>query len=178
MRRVVLCLAAILYTSVAAFAQEQNSPAHTTPPPPHAQPQAPDADKAGPAAVGPAQSNTSQPTSRTPLGATGQTMPSTLSESNAALDRLPIVALQFPLTDEQKQLIVKSVSHAPNVQTKANLASTHVAMTLPINVPVQPFADDVIQQMPGADHYRYLKLDKRVLIVDPVFLSVVGEIEL
>jgi hypothetical protein len=179
MRRMVFCLAAILYTSVAAFAQEQNSPAYTTPPPPHAQPQAPDADLAGPAAVGPAQANTaSGPTSPTPLGATGQTMPSTLSESNAALDRLPIVALQFPLTDEQKQLIAKSVGSAPNVQTKANLTNTHVAMTLPIDVPVQPFSDGLVQQVPGASHYKYLKLDNRVLIIDPVFLSVVGEIKL
>jgi hypothetical protein len=175
----VLCLAAILYTSVAAFAQEQNSPAHTTPPPPHAQPQAPDADLAGPAAVGPAQSNTaSGPASSTPLGATGQTMPSTLSESNAALDRLPIVALQFPLTDEQKQLIAKSVSDVPNVQTKANLANMHVAMTLPIDVLVQPFSAALIREVPGANNYKYLKLDNRVLVIDPVFLSVVGEIKL
>jgi hypothetical protein len=179
----VFCLAAILYTSIAAFAQEQNgpqnSPAHTIPPPPHAQPQAPDADLAGPAAVGPAQSDSaSGRTNPTPLGATGQTMPSTLSKSNAALDRLPIVALQLPLTDEQKRLIAKSVSNAPNVQTKANLSSTHVAMTLPIDVPVQPFPDSLIQQVPDASRYKYLKLDKRVLIVDPIFRSIVGEVEL
>jgi hypothetical protein len=178
MRRMVLCLATILYTSAPAFAQEQNSPAHTTPPPPHAQPQAPDADLAGPAAVGPAQSDTaSGPASSTPLGATGQTMPSTLSESNAALDRLPVVGLQFPLTGEQKQLIAKSVSGVPSVQTKANLTNTHVATTLPVDVPAQPFSDGLTQQLPGASHYKYLKLDNRVLIIDPVFLSVVGEIK-
>ena len=179
MRRMVLCLAMILYTSVSAFAQGQNSPAHTTPSPPHAQPQSPDADLAGPSTVGPAQSNTaSGPASSTPLGATAQTMPSTLSESNAALDRLPIVALQFPLTDEQKQLIAKSVGSGPNVQTKANLTNTHVAMTLPIDVPVQTFSDGLIQQVPDASHYKYLKLDNRVLIIDSVFLSIVGEIKL
>ena len=198
MHRIVVCQVAVLFASVAAYAQApspnqaqgpnapahqrdltQNSPANTTPPPPNAQPQAPDADQAAPAAVGPAQSNTtSRPTNPTPLGAIGHTMPSTMSESNAALDRLPIVALQFPLTEDQKQLIVKNVSNAPNVQTKANLANTHVAMTLPIDVPVQPFPDDVIQQVPGAGRYRYLKLDKRVLIIDPVFLSVLGDIKL
>jgi hypothetical protein len=104
-------------------------------------------------------------------------MPSTLSQSNAALDRLPILALQFPLTDEQRHVIAESVSNAPNVQTKANLANTHEAMTLPIDVPVQPFSDALIRQVAGAANYKYLKLDNRVLIIDPVFLSVVTEIK-
>jgi hypothetical protein len=179
MRGMAVCLAAALLASLAASARAEDSPANTTPPPPHAQPQAPDADLAGPAAIGPAQAtSTSGPLDSTPLGATGQTMPSTISQSNATLDRLPTIALEFPLTDEQKALVAKSVNAAPNSQTKANLANTHVAMTLPLDVQVQPFSNELIQQVPGASRYKYVKLDKRVLIIDPIFLSVVGEVML
>jgi hypothetical protein len=31
--------------------------------------------------------------------------------------------------------------------------------------------------VPGADRYKYVKLDDRILIVDPTILSVVGEIK-
>ena len=181
MRGMAVCLAAALLASLAASARGEDSPANTTPPPPHAQ--ASGAGRRpgrGPAAIGPAQatSTASGPLDSTPLGATGQTMPSTISQSNATLDRLPTIALEFPLTDEQKALVAKSVNAAPNSQTKANLANTHVAMTLPLDVSVQPFADDLIQQVPGASRYKYLKFDKRVLIIDPIFLSVVGEVML
>lgn len=198
MRRIIICQAAALFTAVAAFAQQpsldesqkqsfpaqqqepaQHNPANITPPPPLSQPQAPIADQAAPAAVAPAQANTaSGPAGPGPLGATGQTMPSTISNANAALDKKPILALQFPLADEQTQLIANSVAKSPNVQTKANLANTHVAMSLPMDVPVQPFSDDLTRQVAGADRYRYVKLNERVLIVDPIFLTVVRDIKL
>jgi len=155
-----------------------SAPDHTVPPPPNAQPQAPIADQAKPAAVGPAQANTadSMP-SDTPPGATGQTMPSTISKENAALDKLPTTALQFPLTNEQKQLIVKSVASAPKAQG-ANLTDLHTAMFLPIGIPIQAFSGDVTQQVPDAARYKYVKLEDRVLIVDPPLSTVVGEIKL
>ena len=155
-----------------------SAPDHTVPPPPNAQPQAPIADQAKPAAVGPAQANTadSMP-SDTPPGATGQTMPSTISKENAALDKLPTTALQFPLTNEQKQLIVKSVASAPKAQG-ANLTDLHTTMFLPIGIPIQAFSGDVTQQVPDAARYKYVKLEDRVLIVDPPLSTVVGEIKL
>jgi len=154
------------------------APDHTVPPPPNAQPQAPIADQAKPAAVGPAQANTagSMP-SDTPPGATGQTMPSTISKENAALDKLPTTALQFPLTDEQKQLIAKSVASSPKAQG-ANLADLHTTSFLPIGIAIQAFSGDVTQQVPDAARYKYVKLDDRVLIVDPPLSIVVGEIKL
>jgi hypothetical protein len=143
------------------------------------QPQAPIADQAAPAAVGPAQANTSGGSTgeQTPLGATAQTMPSTISKENAAFDKKPITSLQFPLTDEQKQLIVKSVAAAPKAQGP-DLANMHAAMFLPIGVSIQEFSSEVTQQMPSAARYKYVKLDDRVLIVDPPLLTVVGEIKL
>ena len=154
------------------------APEHTVPPPPHAQPQAPIADQASPAAVGPAQANTAGTVSgETPLGATGQTMPSTISKENTALDKLPIVALQFPLTEEQKKAIAKSVAAAPKTQASADIANTHVATFLPINTPLQEFSGEVTQQVPTLNRYKFVKLDDRVLVVDPPNMTVVGEIK-
>ena len=201
MRGIVCCGAAavVLLGSIAVFAQEpslkdaqkqsfpaqpgepaqHSGPPGTTPPPPLSQPQAPIADQAAPAAVGPAQANTTDGAiAATPLGATAQTMPSTISKENAARDKLPTTTMQFPLTDEQKKLIVKSVEAAPKVPANANLADTHVAMFLPIGVPMQVFAGDLTQQLPDAGRYKYVKLNDRVLIVDPPILTVVGEIKL
>ena len=201
MRGIVVCgaTAAMLLGSVAAFAQEpslkeaqqqsfpaqqqepaKDSPANTTPPPPLSQPQAPIADQAAPAAVGPAQANTtSGPTGEmVPLGATGQTMPSTISKENAALDKKPTTALQLPLSDAQKQLIAKSIGNAPAAQASPDFADVHVAMFLPIGVPIEAFSGDITQQVPEIQRYKYIKLSDRVLIVDPPILSVVGEIKL
>lgn len=201
MRRIAICgvTAALLLGSAAALAQEpslkdaqqqsfpaqaqepaQHSPANVTPPPPLSQPQAPIADQAAPAAVGPAQANTTSGSSgdATPLGATAQTMPSTISKENAALDKKPTTALQFPLTDEQKQIIAKSVAKAPNADTSGDFANVHVAMFLPIGVSIESFSGDLTQQIPNAERYKYVKLSDRLLIVDPPNLTVVGEIQL
>ncbi len=172
----------------AAEAQKQSFPAqpqspssttapdHTTPPPPNAQPQAPLADQAKPAAVGPAQANTAGSIqSDTPPGATAQTMPSTISKENAALDKQPITARQFPLTDEQKKLISSSVSGSKS-QSSESLSKVHVAGYLPIDVMGQEFSPELKQQIPSAGRYKFVKLDRSVLIIDPVNETVVGEI--
>src|SRR6476469_2462838 len=119
MRRAFFCSAGLALITSVAFAQapsmgqekqqapqdqpqgQTTAPDHTVPPPPQAQPQAPIADQSKPAAVGPSQANTASAVAgNSPPGATGQTMPSTISAENAKLDKLPITALQFPLTDE------------------------------------------------------------------------------
>src|SRR5437660_6362995 len=48
-----------------------------------------------------------------PLGATPQTMPSTLSPENAARDRLPIMAQPLQLTDAQKRTIREMIEANP-----------------------------------------------------------------
>ena len=182
---------ALAQEPTAAQAQQQSFPAqpqtsgqstapdHTTPAPPNAQPQAPIADQSKPAAVGPSQANTASSTPGTsngPPGATGQTMPSTISAENAKLDKLPTTALQFPLSDEQKKLIVKSIANAPLTQSKDDLSKVHVADFLPTATPTQDFSLEVMSEIPAAKQYKFVKLDKRVLIVDPPNLTVVGEI--
>ena len=157
---------------------QTSAPDHTIPPTGEAQPKAPIADQSKPAAVGPAQGNTASNvagTSNGPPGATGQTMPSTISADNAKLDKLPTTALQFPLTDEQKKLIAKSVASAPNT-TGANLANLHVPDFLPTGTPAQDFSLEVMSAIPAAKQYKFVKLDKRLLVVDPSIGTVVGEI--
>jgi hypothetical protein len=161
-----------------APAQQTQSPSHTIPPPPLAQPQAPLADQSKPAAVGPAQANTAGSLDNpTPPGATPQTMPSTISADNAALDKLPITALQFPLTEDQKKAIAKSVASAPKTPASADLSGVHVAGFLPTGVPMQDFSGDVTHENPPVARYKYVNLDDRILIVDPSILTVVGEIK-
>ena len=197
MSRVAFCglTALALVTSVAlaqapSMGQEQqkapqdqpqgrtSAPDHTTPPPPQAQPQAPIADQSAPAAIGPSQNNTaSNIPSNAPPGATGQTMPSTISADNAKLDKLPTTALQFPLTDEQKKMIAKSIADAPPAGAAANLTDVHVTSFLPEPTPpLSDFSLEVMNQIPAAKNYKYVKADKRVLIIDPPNRSVVGEI--
>jgi hypothetical protein len=157
---------------------QNRAPDHTVPPPPDAQPQAPQADQSKPAAVGPAQANSAGSiASETPPGATGQTMPSTISKENAALDKLPTTAMQFPMTDEQKKLVAKSVAAAPKTESNADLSKLHVAMFLPIGTPTQEFSGELIQQFPPASRYKYIKVEDRILIVDPPIQTVVGEIK-
>ena len=183
---------AVAQEPTAAQAQQQSFPAqpqkpgtttapdHTVPPPPEAQPQAPLADQAKPAAVGPSQSNTASNISNgdKPPGATPQTTPSTISADHAKLDKLPTTALQFPLSDEQKKLIAKSIVSQPATQGGGELANVHVADFLPINTESRGFSPEVTSAIPGAKDYKYIKLDKRVLVVDSTNQTVVGEIAL
>jgi hypothetical protein len=154
-----------------------SAPDHTTPAPPLSQPQAPIADQAAPAAIGPSQNNTaSNIASNGPPGATGQTMPSTISADNAKLDKLTTTEHQFPLTEDQKKLIATSTASAPKTQATGDLSNVHVTDFLPIATPSQDFSLEVMSEIPAAKRYKYVKLDKRVLIVDPPNGTVVGEI--
>lgn len=158
---------------------ETQVPDGTVPPPPHAQPKAPLADLAKPAAVGPAQANTAGNIEQeTPLGATAQTMPSTISEQNAALDKLPIGALQLPLTEEKRQLIARNMAAAPDTSGSSGFGDLDVTEFLPSSIPLQSFPSDLVQQIPETSRYKYVKRDGVVFIVDPPNLTVVGEIHL
>ena len=103
-------------------------------------------------------------------------MPSTISAENAKLDKLPTTALQFPLSDEQKHLIAKNTADAPLARSNTDLSKVHVAAFLPSVTSIQDFSLEVIREIPAAKRYKFVKLETRVLIVDPPNLTVVGEI--
>lgn len=107
-------------------------------------------------------------------GATRQTVPSTISAENAKLDKLPILAQQFPLSAEQKRMIYDSVAKVPGAT--ASDIKTKVSEELPTLTPLQTFPQDVTAQIPDATFYRYVKLADHVLIVNPGNWIVVGDI--
>ena len=93
-----------------------------------------------------------------------------------SLSAVVLAALQFPLSDDQKTLIAKSTADAPLTQSKDDLSKVHVADFLPLATQTQDFSLEVMQHIPAAKQYKFVKLDKRVLLVDAANLTVVGEI--
>lgn len=138
------------------------------------QPPGMEADNAKPTMLRPEHSATPDRIAEPIPGATRQTEPSTVSAANAALDKLPIIALQLPLTAEQKSRIAASVGKAP-ISANGNIKVT-VAQSLPTGVALQEFPVDATAAVPDIDRYKYVKLSDRVLIVDPTFWTVVGEV--
>jgi hypothetical protein len=138
------------------------------------QPPGREADNAKPTMLQPEHSQTSDKVGGAVAGATPQTMPSTISVENARSDDLPILAHQFPLTDEQKKKIAASVARA--TATTEGALKVGVTQVLPRGIELHDFPADANAAVPGADRYRYVKLSDRLLIVDPLFGTVVGEI--
>lgn len=195
----ITALAAVLMTPAYLAAQEPNkadaerqsfpaqpqppsqttSPMGTNPGTAGGQPQSPQANQAKPADVGPAQANTanignSTAGSEWPLGSSRQTAPSTVSADNDKLDKLPIIAYSFRLSDADKKLIVQGVANAPKAEGKIN--SAKVADLLPPGVESVSFPADVTQKLPVAGRYSYVKTDNRVLVIDPNLKIIVAEI--
>ena len=141
------------------------------------QPQAPIANQASPADVGPAQANTANTGNSTaatnwPLGSSRQTAPSTVSAENDKLDKLPVIAYSFWLSDADKKMIVQGVANAP----KTDVKDAKVANLLPPGVESVDFPADVAQKLPMAGRYEYVKLESRVLIIEPNLKIIVAEV--
>jgi len=153
------------------------APLGTNPGTTNAQPQAPQADQAKPADVGPAQANTantgSSHGSQWPMGSTRQTAPSTVSAENDKLDKLPVIAYSFWLSDADKKMLIEGVANAP----KADVKNAKVADLLPPGVESVDFPADVAQKLPMAGRYEYVKLDNRVLIIEPNLKIIVAEVK-
>lgn len=140
------------------------------------QPPGQEADNAKPTMLQPEHSTTADKVAEPVPGATRQTMPSAVSAANAAQDKLPILAMQLPLTDEQKQKIAASVSKAS--AGPAGTMQVTVAQSLPnADVTMQEFSADAKAAVPEVGRYKYVQLNNRLLIVDPTFWTVVGEIK-
>ena len=93
------------------------------------QPPGQEADNAKPTMLQPEHSATPDKVAEPVPGATRQTVPSTISAANAAQDKLPILAMQLPLTDEQKSKISASLGKAP--AAPAGAIQVTVAQSLP-----------------------------------------------
>lgn len=172
---IALALCASMGLVFAQGNQPSGPPAAQQRPVPSTQPPGAEAENAKPSMLKPEHAATPDSIAEQVPGSTRQTMPSTISAENAAQDKLPIMALQLPLTDEQKSKIAASLakaSVAPVGGVRAN-----VTQSLPSGVMLQEFPAAATAEVPAVARYKYVKLPDRVLIVDPPFRTVVGEIK-
>ena len=158
---------------------QTNAPMGTNPGTMGGQPQAPLANQASPADVGPAQANTANTGNSTaatnwPFGSTRQTAPSTVSAENDKLDKLPVIAYSFWLNDADKKLIVEGVANSP----KTDVKNAKVSELLPPGVESVDFPADLAQKLPMAGRYEYVKLENRILIIEPNLKIIVAEVSM
>ena len=92
------------------------------------------------------------------------TVPSTISEKNAADDKLVTAAYTFKnLTDEQRRAIFQALKDKP-----AGAAfKAEVGTELPSSVDLHPLPDDIVRQVPQTAGYQYAVAENRVLLVSP-----------
>jgi len=73
-------------------------------------------------------------------------------------------------------MIVEGVANAPKADGKLN--SAKVADLLPSGVESVDFPADVAQKLPMAGRYEYVKLENRVLIIEPNLKIIVAEVSM
>ncbi len=101
------------------------------------------------------------------------TTPSTVSQRNAQLDSVPIMARGPQLTDAQRKLIVERVMATPGAPAQVDASPTE---ELPASVAMQAWPADVIGQVPSIRDTKYVKLSDKILVVRPENRIVVEEI--
>jgi hypothetical protein len=103
----------------------------------------------------------------------GQTVPAKFSERNAALDRLPIMAMPLGLSDEQRKKIRDSVMRT---NTPVAPVDAHPAQILPSSIALHDLPKDVAD-ISGIDGLKFVVLQDRILLVRAPNWIVVGEIK-
>jgi hypothetical protein len=102
------------------------------------------------------------------------TVPSTLSEKNAADDKLITVAYTFKnLNDEQRRAIYEALKAQPS---SGPAPSAELGVELPSSVELRPVPREVVRQVPQTEGYHYAVSVDKVLLVSPANRIVVGEI--
>jgi hypothetical protein len=102
--------------------------------------------------------------------ADSQTVPSIISERNAALDALPTMAYPLPLDDAQRQRIRAAASDAPVVQT-----NVHPADEMPSAIEVRLLPDQLTAEIPAVRNLGFVRASDRLLLVLPASRVVVAE---
>ena len=101
------------------------------------------------------------------------TTPSTVSQRNAQLDTIPIMARGPQLTEAQRKLILERVMAAGGSTTRVDAFPTS---QLPSSIDMQAWPDDIAGQVPEIRGTKYVKLSDKVLVVLPENRIVIGEI--
>jgi hypothetical protein len=103
--------------------------------------------------------------------ADSQTVPSKVSERNARLDGIPIMALPLGLSDEQKKQILNSTTNMPLSQISAKPADM-----LPATTPVSELPADVKAAVPMASDLGVIRTSDKIFLVRAPSMVVTGEI--
>jgi uncharacterized protein DUF1236 len=101
------------------------------------------------------------------------TVPSTLSEKNAADDKLITVAYTFKnLSDEQRRTIYEALK---DQSVPASAPKVEIGAELPIAIELRPVPREVVTRVPQTNGYEYTVAGNKVLLVSPPTRIVVGE---
>ena len=103
--------------------------------------------------------------------ADSQTVPSKVSERNARLDLIPIMALPLALTDEQKKKIIESAQSLPVSQISAKPADL-----LPQTTEVVELSADVKAAVPIMSDISIIRTRDKILLMRAPNMVVTGEI--
>jgi hypothetical protein len=113
-----------------------------------------------------------------PIGATGQTMPSKLSQRNAILDHVPIMAMPLALTEEQRRRIYETVmadkSRQPAPGAESLAPATFLSTEQALNE-AQPIPGS-LQDIELLKGLQYVKAKDKVLLVTPASRIVIDAI--
>lgn len=112
-----------------------------------------------------------------PLGATGQTMPSKISERNDVLDRVPIMAMPNSLSDQDRQQIYQAAmaDKTPAATDAAQLAPAGELTSQQALNETHPLPASV-RGIAGVQGLDYVKTKEKVFLVEPATRIVVDEI--
>jgi hypothetical protein len=144
---------------------------------------APSGQVPGPNAT-PPQASQLAPAANTPVqpapGAMpgSETVPSSMSEKNAADDKLITTAYTFKnLTDDQRRAIYQIItSKRPAAAPPGATAAAEVGTEIPMAVPLSPIPAEVAAQVPQTNGYEFTLAGDKVLLVAPGLRVVVGVI--
>jgi hypothetical protein len=105
------------------------------------------------------------------------TTPARLSATNDALDNLPIMARGPALTDSQRKLILDRVMSNDTGAQGAQDAGAGPSTMLPASVEMQAWPADLVRAIPDIRDTKFVKLEKKILVVRPENWIIVEEID-
>jgi len=112
-----------------------------------------------------------------PIGSFGQTIPAKFSKRNDILDRVPIMAIPLPLTDEQLKQIYDAVmaeNSQPTAGAEALKPTSELSPDQALNG-MHPLPASV-RGIDGVTRLYYVKAQGKVLLVEPAVRTVVAQI--
>jgi hypothetical protein len=95
-------------------------------------------------------------------------------ETTGSVDR-SVLAYALPLSDEQRGFVFLGVMNLPDVP-EADIEAPDAAVPLPSSVELQDLPAIVTLGIPLLEDYKFVKLDDRILVVNPLSRAVVSQI--